>query len=56
VTTYSETQGVISDIPGDQSFQHVTATNSGTDNSSNVGARKKGAKKRRKNVHRIIPK
>jgi hypothetical protein len=48
VTTSSETQGVISDITGNQSFQQKTVTNSGTDNSTNVVGRKKGATKQKK--------
>ncbi len=45
VTTSSDAQGVLSDITGDQSFQQTIVTNYGTDNHTNVGGRKKAAKK-----------
>jgi len=47
-TTSSETQGVISDITGDETLQEDTVTNSVIDGSSNIGGRKKGTTKEKK--------
>jgi hypothetical protein len=47
-TTSSETQGVILDITGNETLQQTTVTNSIIDVSSNIGGRKKGATKERK--------
>jgi len=47
-TTSSETQGVISDITGDEALQQTIVTNSVIDVSSNIGGRKKGTTKEKK--------
>ena len=47
-TTSSETQGVISDITGDETLNEETVTNSVIDGSSKIVGRKKGTTKEKK--------